>query len=77
MELRYYPETDMFYISFREGASVDSEEISPGVVVDFDAEGSSVGIEFEDASRKVDLTSLQAFSLPERKLPAGPPSTRD
>lgn len=68
MQLRYYPETDTLYISFREEAGVDSEEVSPGLVVDFDADGGAVGIEIEDASRKVDLTSYQAFSLPKNRL---------
>lgn len=70
MKLRYYPETDTLYIAFRDAASVESEEVSPGVVVDFDAEGDAVGVEVEDASRRVDLSSFQAFSLPEGKMPA-------
>lgn len=70
MQLRYYPETDTLYISLREEASVDSEEVTPGVVVDFDADRSAVGIEIEDASRRVDLSSFQAFSLPDTRVPA-------
>lgn len=68
MQLRYYPETDTLYISFRDEPGTDSDEVSPGVVLDFDANGRPVGIEIEDASLKVDLNSFQAFSLPETKL---------
>ena len=70
MQLRYYPETDMMYVAFREKASVDSQEVSPGLVADYDEEGNVVGIEVEDASQRADLSSLQAFSLPDLKTPA-------
>jgi uncharacterized protein YuzE len=64
MQLRYYAETDTLYIAFTEAAGADSREVSPGVVVDLDAEGQAVGIEIEDASTRVDLSAVQAFSLP-------------
>jgi len=71
MQLRYYAETDTLYIAFRDVASADSEEVSPGLVLDFDSEGNATGIEVEDASRRADLSSLQAFSLPVMELRAG------
>ncbi len=64
MQFNYYAETDMLYIALREKASVESEEIRPGLVIDFDEEGKVVGIEVEDASKQADLSSLQAFSFP-------------
>ena len=67
MQIRYYAETDTLYIALREAPSVDSEEIRPGFVLDFDAEGTVVGIEIEDASATVDLTRLQSVSLPENR----------
>ena len=70
MQLRYYQDTDTLYIAFLEVTSVESDEVSPGVVVDFDGAGNAVGIEIEDASRRADLSSLQVFSLPEGKVPA-------
>ena len=39
MKFHYYPETDSLYIELSEKASVDSTEVAPGVVLDFDAEG--------------------------------------
>ena len=64
MKLSYDPETDSLYIHFSEIASVDSEEIADGVVVDYAEDGEVVGIDIEHASRKVDLTTLEAHSLP-------------
>jgi uncharacterized protein YuzE len=68
MQLRHYPETDTLYVAFREDVSVESEEVSPGVVADFDAEGHVIGFEVEDASTQMDLSSVQAFSLPDASV---------
>ena len=45
MRLAYDPETDSLYIDLSEKASIDSLEVSPGVVLDFDAEGNLVGMD--------------------------------
>ena len=39
-------------------------EVAPGVVLDFDAEGHVVGIDSDHASKIVDLSKLEAESLP-------------
>ena len=70
MQVRYYPDTDMMYVAFREKASASSQEVSPGLVADYDEEGNVVGIEVEDASKRADLSSMQAFSIPDVKTPA-------
>jgi len=42
----YDPEVDIFAVSFaQKGAYVESEEVAPGVVLDFDADGQVIGIE--------------------------------
>ena len=68
MLLNYDSETDMLYIGLRTGPSVESEEIVPGFVLDFDTEGNVVGIEIEDASRKVELDRLELSALPLQDL---------
>jgi len=60
----YYPETDMLYLKLMEGVSTESEEISPGVVLDFDEHNRVIGIEFEDASKFIDLPRLELRALP-------------
>ncbi|EHJ12598.1 DUF2283 domain-containing protein, partial [Crocosphaera watsonii] len=60
----YYPETDSLYISLSDKSSVDSQEIAPNIVLDFDEEGKLVGIDIDQASLTVDLTRLEAQSLP-------------
>ena len=44
--------------------SVESREISEDVVLDYDAEGNLVGIDIDNASRKVDLKNLTLNKLP-------------
>ena len=50
MKFHYYAETDSLYIDLVERPSVDSREIKPGVVLDFDADGNLVGIDIDHAS---------------------------
>ena len=64
MKLHYYPETDSLYIDLSEKTSVDSHEVAPGVVLDFDAAGNLVGIDIDRASEIVNLSRLEAESLP-------------
>ena len=73
MRLHYYPETDSLYVELSERASVDSREVAPGVVLDFDNEGRLVGIDIDQASRVVDLSRLEANALPVGKLPQAQP----
>ena len=58
MKLAYYPDTDSLYIDLSEHPSVESREVSDGVVLDYDADGSLVGIDIDNASRKVQLQRL-------------------
>jgi uncharacterized protein YuzE len=58
MKLAYYPDTDSLYIDLSEHPSVESREVSDGVVLDYAADGSLVGIDIDNASRKVQLQRL-------------------
>ena len=58
MKLAYYSDTDSLYIDLAEHPSVESREISEGIVLDYDAEGNLVGIDIDNASRKVQLERL-------------------
>ena len=46
MKVKYYPETDSLYIDLSSKLSVDSREVSEGVVLDYDADGNLVGIDY-------------------------------
>ena len=64
MVFEYYPESDMLYIKLTEGTSTESEEIAPGVVLDFDESNRVLGVEIEDASKFIDLSRLELRALP-------------
>ena len=64
MKLNYYPETDSLYIDLSERASVESREISEGVVLDYDADGNLVGIDIDNAGARVDIRKLTVSKLP-------------
>ncbi|MFH1452786.1 MAG: DUF2283 domain-containing protein [Armatimonadota bacterium] len=64
MKFNYYPETDSLYIDLSEKESVDSKEVSPGIILDFDSEGHLAGIDIDNASKILELRKLEAVSLP-------------
>jgi uncharacterized protein YuzE len=64
MKLNYYADTDSLYIDLSERPSVESREITEGVVLDYDAAGNLVGIDIDNASQKVDLKKLTLNKLP-------------
>ncbi|GAB4433439.1 MAG: hypothetical protein Kow0031_15040 [Anaerolineae bacterium] len=68
MVFQYFPDTDMLYIELAKGVSVESQEVAPGIVLDFDENNRVIGIELEDASKVVDLTNLELSSLPVTSL---------
>ena len=64
MKLNYYPETDSLYINLSEQPSVETREISEGILLDYDANGGLVGIDIDNASSKVEMEKLILSKLP-------------
>ena len=64
MKLSYYSDTDSLYIDLSSRTSVVSREISEGVILDYDDEDNLVGIDIDNASRKLDLSELITTALP-------------
>jgi uncharacterized protein YuzE len=64
MKVNYFPDTDSLYIDLSEQPSVESREISEGVVLDYDAAGHLVGIDIDNASTKVELHRFIVSKLP-------------
>ena len=67
MKISYYSDTDSMYIDLSSKTSEESKEISPGVVIDYDQEGNIVGIDIDNASKKVDIKELVINRLPIQK----------
>ncbi|MBT9148984.1 MAG: hypothetical protein DDT28_00403 [Dehalococcoidia bacterium] len=58
----------MLYLKLVERVSTESEEVTPGIVLDFDEHNQVIGIEIEDASNFVDLSRLEVLALPVANL---------
>jgi len=68
MIFRYDNETDMLYISLSNGVSVDSQEVADGIVLDFDGDNRVIGVEIEDAGKRIDLAHLELNAMPVSNL---------
>ena len=66
MKLNYYADTDSLYIDLSEQPSSESREVSAGVVLDHDVSGNLVGLDIDNASKKVQLEHLILKKLPSR-----------
>ncbi len=64
MKINYYPETDSLYIDLSSRSSAESREVSDGVILDYDAEGVLVGIDIDNASKKLELQQLTLTHVP-------------
>jgi uncharacterized protein YuzE len=64
VKLNYYPDTDSLYIDLSIRPSVESREVSAGVVLDYDQQGNLVGIDIDNASRKLDLSEVVTSHIP-------------
>lgn len=62
MKASYDPRTDTVSVVLKVGAQVaESDELRPGVIVDFDANGDLVSLEILDASRRVTEADRMEF----------------
>lgn len=59
-EVRYDPEVDAAFITFSPGQIIESEEVRPGVVLDFDSDGRIVAMEVMSASERLAPSMLKA-----------------
>ena len=64
MKLNYHPETDSLYIDLSEATSVETREVSEGVSLDYDAACNLVGIDIDNASRKIQMEHFIVSNLP-------------
>ena len=60
VRLHYDPAADAAYLRFSEEAVIESEEVSPGLVVDFDAESRFVALEVMQAASRLPKDALLA-----------------
>jgi uncharacterized protein YuzE len=63
MKLKVDRESDALYFRLDEASVVESEEVQPGVILDFDKENRVVGIEILGISSRVPLEQLRSLQF--------------
>jgi uncharacterized protein YuzE len=63
MKADYDPSVDILTVTFSNAPVDESDEIKPGVIVDYDAAGNVIGFEILDASRCVQDPAAMEFAV--------------
>ena len=63
MKLTVDREADALYLELDAAAAVESEEIAPGVILDFNAQGTVVGVEMLSLSKRTPAAQLDRVEL--------------
>ncbi|ADM28779.1 Protein of unknown function DUF2283 [Ignisphaera aggregans DSM 17230] len=59
MILRYERSVDAFYIKLKEDRIVESDEVAPGIIIDYNDKGEIVGVEvLQFSKRSIDIKKL-------------------
>jgi uncharacterized protein YuzE len=69
MKISYDQATDSLYIHLADRASVESDEVQDGVVLDFDTNGTLVGIDLQHASQREQTGPSRLCGTVPRLLP--------
>ena len=63
MRLKVDHKNDALYFRLDESAVVDSEEVQPGVILDYDARGNVIGLEILGLSKRVPIEMLKSLQF--------------
>lgn len=63
MGIKFDAEADALYIRLHDADIVESEEVSPGVIVDFDGQDRVVGFEVLDVRKRLPEADLERVTL--------------
>ena len=63
MEISYDKEADAMYIEFRKGTFATNKKIDDFTIVDYDKDGSILGIELLDVSKRIPIESLSQVNV--------------
>ena len=63
MRLKVDKESDALYFRLNENAIVDSEEVRPGIMFDFDKDGQVIGVEFLGIRERTSARELASLNF--------------
>jgi uncharacterized protein YuzE len=61
MKVKYDSEVDAVFLRLTDADILESEEMQPGVIVDFDANGKIVALEFLNATERFSAEAIKQF----------------
>ncbi len=64
MQIHYDPNVDVLVIRLKEGPIEESDEVAPGLIVDFDADGKPLDIEIVNAEHVLSPEGKLTLELP-------------
>jgi len=64
MKIRYDPAVDVLVITLKEGDYAESDEVAPGMIVDFARDGSPLAIEILQAQHLLAPDGMLTMELP-------------
>jgi uncharacterized protein YuzE len=70
MKIHYDPQVDALYLRLSDAAILDSEEVRPSIVLDYDENNRVVGIEVLSLKKHLPDADVDKFLL---ELPSAPP----
>jgi uncharacterized protein YuzE len=63
MRIRYDEKVDALYVRLDESDVVESEEVKPGIILDFNAKNEVVGIEVLEVKQRIPKGDLQQLKV--------------
>jgi uncharacterized protein YuzE len=63
MKADYDRKVDVLSVIFSDAPVEESDEVKPGVILDYDAAGNVVGMEILDASKRVENPAAMEFAV--------------
>ncbi|BBO22324.1 MAG: DUF2283 domain-containing protein [Burkholderiales bacterium] len=63
MKADYDRKVDVLTVVFSDAPVEESDEVKPGVILDYDAAGNVVGMEILDASKRVENPAAMEFAV--------------
>ena len=63
MKVHYDPEVDVMLITFSPTSVEESDEVRPGVILDYDKDGNIVEMEILDASKRMENPGSMEYAV--------------
>jgi uncharacterized protein YuzE len=63
MKVKYDPDVDILRITLKDTEIDESDEETPGIILDFDRDGNIIGLEILQASRRIDNPQAIEYTI--------------